>query len=152
MDPSSETTPRDPPKNGQRQTTLLVVEDEPFLLECVVEILVNSGYHVLTAKDGKEALRVLSQHQGPVDLMLSDVLMPGMNGTDLARHVIAEHPETRVILISAQMDEELAVAGLEGLNFPLIRKPFTIAHLLETIGAELAKRRATDLPSRTEGA
>jgi signal transduction histidine kinase/CheY-like chemotaxis protein len=127
-DEPSESVP--PPRPGARprgQETVLLVEDEPSLRRIVVEVLVDSGYRVRAAANAEEALRICDDavsRNDPLDLLLSDVVMPGMGGRELAARVRSRCPRARVLLMSGY-DEH---PGL-GQNEPMIGKPFTAAAL-----------------------
>ena len=103
--------------------TILLVEDEPMLRRIVSEVLVAFGYRVCTAGNADEALHVCRERASrgePVDLLLSDVVMPGMSGRELSAHVRRLIPPVRVLLMSGY-DEYAGVGGGE----PVIGKPFT---------------------------
>jgi PAS domain S-box-containing protein len=110
--------------------TILVVEDESAIRALVRKILRRQGYQVLEASNGNEALGVLAEQKGRVDLLLTDVMMPGMNGVDLSHKAIEEWPEIRVLFVSGYTDENV----LEGGKFPIgtafLQKPFTLVGLL----------------------
>src|SRR5690242_12719844 len=103
---------------------ILVVDDEPDLRELVAAILEDGGHTVLTAADGEEGLRILSQHW--VDIMLTDIRMPRLNGIDLAEQARALRPSLQVIFTSGG-DYHLPVS-------PMLRKPFRTPELFAAIG------------------
>jgi CheY-like chemotaxis protein len=127
-----------PRGNGE---TLLLVEDEPSLRVCMVELLKDAGFCVLDAADGVDALRLLQE--GAVDLVLSDVMMPRMNGLELARRLSVEHPETRMVLFTGYANEEAIRSSLDGTGIPLVRKPFEFRQLLAVLHSELAVRQVS---------
>jgi len=90
------------------------------------------GYRVLVAGNGAEALELSRRDQGPIDLLVSDIQMPGMNGIDLAEHLCKERPYTKVLIISGSPDLEVPA------EFRLLRKPFTPAALRQTLADLLA--------------
>jgi PAS domain S-box-containing protein len=104
------------PTGGEE--TILLVEDEEDVRALAAEILRRQGYRVLTAPAGEAALRLAVSHGDPIHLLLTDVVMPGMNGPDLAALVTMMRPATRVLYMSGYAEE---TAGLEGA---LLRKPF----------------------------
>jgi PAS domain S-box-containing protein len=111
--------------------TILLVEDEAPLRRLIREVLTGSGYAVVEAADGEEAMRAISARDGeqaPIDLVLSDVVMPGMSGHQLAMSVRARWPAARVLLMSGY-DEE---AGREE-NEPILGKPFTASALARRV-------------------
>jgi signal transduction histidine kinase/DNA-binding response OmpR family regulator len=103
--------------------TVLVVDDEPLLRGLVVEMLDPLGYHVLVASNGEEALKVCNSFNGRIDLLLTDVIMPGMNGRELAEKFVIKRPETKVIYMSGYTDDAIAHHGLLENNVVLINKP-----------------------------
>jgi PAS domain S-box-containing protein len=110
------------PAGGGRET-VLVVEDEDAVRRLACRILSESGYTVLSAPDAQGALRVAALHVGPLDLLLTDVVLPGMSGRDLAQRLTELRPEARALAMSGYACGEFGDAGLpEGL--PLIPKPF----------------------------
>jgi hypothetical protein len=129
---------------GQRAaTTILVVDDEDTVLSLVRTMLWRAGFSVLEALDAEEALRVASSHPGPIDLLLSDILMPGENGYQLADRLTAARPETKVLFMSGYRDKVLAEStGRVGSAAPLVRKPFTQHGLVSKIQELLAGRAA----------
>jgi CheY-like chemotaxis protein len=109
-----------------RGPAILVVDDEPSLLGLVRTMLSRAGYDVLEASGGAEALRIASQPNCPVRLLLTDVLMPDMNGYELVAALKTRRPEIKVLYMSGYTDKALLESTgrtLEGA--PLIRKPFT---------------------------
>src|SRR5690606_799677 len=87
--------------------TILLVEDEPAVMRLVQEILEGAGYSVLPAHDGRRALQIARAHDGPIDLLLTDVVMPGMGGAALAEKLTAERPELPVIYMSGYTRSEM---------------------------------------------
>jgi CheY-like chemotaxis protein len=116
---SAESKPALPAGTG----TVLVAEDEDMIRRLVTEVLTRQGYSVLAAATGAEALELLEAHVGNVDLLLTDMLMPGMSGSDLYRAVSAGHPSVRVLFTSGYTNEPQEVLDDPGVAF--IGKPFT---------------------------
>lgn len=105
--------------------TILVAEDEPFVRELIREVLQRQGYTVLEASNGVEALEVARRHTGPIHLLLTDVVMPQMNGTDLAAELRSLRPETKVLFMSgysSRAGRSLAVLESSAMY---LTKPFT---------------------------
>ncbi|HEX8295329.1 MAG TPA: ATP-binding protein [Chthoniobacteraceae bacterium] len=122
----------DPPQEPQRilprsrkPETILVVEDEEIVRELVCTVLADQGYHVLCAENGPEALRLSRAHSGPIDLLLSDVVMPRMNGPEVARTLTTEHPKTRVLFVSGYSDNDISDRGIIAPGIRFLEKPFT---------------------------
>jgi CheY-like chemotaxis protein len=123
--------------------TILVVDDEPDVHELARDILVAGGYEVLEAGDGEEALRIAEAHSAPIHLLLTDVVMPRLNGVELASRLIGQRPDTKVLYMSgfavvgAQL-ERLSAPTLEPGD-PILPKPFTSEALTRKVGEVLAR-------------
>lgn len=117
------------PVTAQRGTILLA-EDEALLRELGETILSQAGYNVLTAPDPQELLSLLNDYSQPIHLLLTDVVMPGMSGQELAKRARARHPEIRVLYMSGYSDEELEDLLL-GAEF--LQKPFTPGELMAKV-------------------
>jgi DNA-binding NtrC family response regulator len=105
--------------------TVLVVEDETIVRNLASKALQKAGYTVLTAVDGQNAIDVITNHRGKVDLVLTDVIMPRMNGRDLANFITKKYPKTRVLLMSGYTDDAVNNKSLINPDIQLISKPFT---------------------------
>jgi PAS domain S-box-containing protein len=111
--------------------TVLVVEDEPVIRRLVASILERTGYTVLEAGDGVEALQVASGHAGPIDLLLTDVVMPRMGGKELADRLAAQRPRMKVLFMSGYPDDALGADGVLPEHVSFLAKPFmpnAVAH------------------------
>jgi two-component system, cell cycle sensor histidine kinase and response regulator CckA len=106
------------------QETLLVVEDEPAVRNLVASALRHQGYHLLLAGSAEEALTVAEGHDGPIDLLLTDVTMPGQSGIELATLLVERRPGLPVIIMSGYTEEALDMPGTEGV-VAVLQKPFT---------------------------
>jgi PAS domain S-box-containing protein len=113
---------------GQHAGTLLVVEDQDEVRDLACMILRDRGFEVLEAADGDEALSVARRYPGPIRLMLTDVIMPGMNGKELAARMAPVRPDTRVIYMSGYTDR---ISLDEGAV--LLEKPFTADRLMAMV-------------------
>jgi CheY-like chemotaxis protein len=113
--------------------TILLVEDEPALRTLTRRVLSSVGYTVLEAGSGDEALAVLAAFDGPVHLMFTDVVMPGMNGRDLARRVVAARPEIKVLYASGYTDDAIFRHGVLDDGSRFISKPYAPAELRRKI-------------------
>jgi PAS domain S-box-containing protein len=122
------------PVNGE---TLLVVEDEAALREVAGRILSGAGYQVLTADGGAQALELAAHHDGAIDLLVSDVVMPGMLGKELAERLVGVRPQTRVLFMSGYAQPVLASQGTLDPGVMLLEKPFTAADLLGAVRRRL---------------
>ncbi len=109
-------------RNGKTSPqTILVVEDHPLLLKLVKGILEDAHFTVLAANSAKKAIRIEAEFSGTIDLLLSDVTMPGVSGPDLAKTLKEQRPKMRIILMSAYPDGAMLVLNY-GWHF--IQKPF----------------------------
>jgi len=113
--------------------TILVVEDIVGLRHFMVRVLEPAGYSVLTTENGDEALRILEQHQHPVDLMITDVVMPGMSGRTLAERLSAIRPKTKVLYMSGYTDDVILKHGILAEEAPFVSKPFSASDLLRRV-------------------
>jgi CheY-like chemotaxis protein len=105
--------------------TVLLVEDEEMVREMAKEILEGSGYQVLEAKHGPEALLVAARHHGQIHLMLSDVVMPQMSGRELAEQLAPLRKDMRVLYMSGYTDDAIVHHGVLDEGTAFIEKPFT---------------------------
>ena len=124
--------------------TILVVDDDPDVLSLTVDILEMAGYTVLSTADPRHALRLARNHAESLHLLLTDVVMPLMNGLQLAAEVQALRPEVKILLMSAyrtkEVDDYRMRLGLRGL---FLDKPFTVAALTRAIRSLLNDRAST---------
>jgi two-component system cell cycle sensor histidine kinase/response regulator CckA len=112
---------------------LLLVEDEDSIREPAAEILESRGYLVLPARGGAEALAVAQAHPGPIDLMITDVVMPGMNGNQLAEELRSSRPGMRVLYISGYPEDAIAHHGVLDADKAFLQKPCPAGVLLRTV-------------------
>jgi two-component system cell cycle sensor histidine kinase/response regulator CckA len=113
--------------------TILVVEDDTRVRDLVARSLLSSGYHVLVAADGEEALAMAAQVEERIHLLLTDVVMPKMNGRELSEKLASIHPETRTLFTSGYTENIIAHHGVldEGIKF--LSKPYTLAALARRV-------------------
>ena len=122
------------------QETILVVEDEPVLRDMAHLILQDCGYHVLEADSGAEALRVWERNSDAIDLVLTDMVMPGgVSGRDLATRLLANHPELKVIFTSGYNIEEANTDFFRRRGAVFLRKPYTRVDLAKVVRESLDK-------------
>jgi CheY-like chemotaxis protein len=124
--------------------TVLVVDDEAAVRSAVREILQPRGYIVLEAGSGEEALRICAGQQGPIHLLLTDVVMPGMSGPEVAQRLAHMRPEMRVLYMSGYSDDALIRRGVVEEGTAFLQKPFmpaALAHKVrEVLDADLTRR------------
>jgi len=121
--------------------TILVVEADKEVRNLAVRILKRQGYTVLDGSYGDEALNVCRNHQGPIHLLLTDVVMPGMSGHELAKRLESFHPEMKVLYMSGYTDDAIVMHGVlvRGVNY--IQKPFTVDALAKKVREVLEQSR-----------
>jgi CheY-like chemotaxis protein/anti-sigma regulatory factor (Ser/Thr protein kinase) len=113
--------------------TVLLIEDEPFIVEMVVSVLEGNGYAVLTARDGEEGISLFSRHQGDIVAVLSDFGLPKIRGDEVARRIKAMDPDANIVLISGFFDPGIR-ADMAGIGVVrLLQKPFSFAELAESL-------------------
>lgn len=117
--------------------TVLVTDDEDGLRDVAGRILTGAGYHVISAECGAKALEVAAGHSGEIDLLLSDVVMPGMLGKELAERLTDVRPSTRVLYMSGYAQPVLASQGTLDPGVELLEKPFTANDLLTAVRKRL---------------
>src|SRR5712692_2260084 len=129
MPPDTETPPPSGLKRQRRPETVLVVDDDPWVLRVTVDFLVGEeGYDVLPATGGDEATRIAETHDGSIHLLLTDVVMPRVNGWMLAKRLRLIRPETKVLFMTA-FSSELVSDFRTPLGDPVIMKPCDLADL-----------------------
>ncbi len=106
--------------------TILLVEDDQNVSALVSRALTKAGYEVLVAADGPHALDAMRAFERPIDLLLTDVVMPGMNGRELAEQVVAARPGTRVLFMSGYSDDAILRHGVQTATAHFIQKPFSM--------------------------
>jgi len=117
--------------------TIMVVEDQEALRALTCELLEHLGYTVLAASDGQEALKLAAQEPGPIHLLVSDVVMPHMDGRELAERLSGLRPDLRVLYISGYTDGTITHRGLLGAGVSLLEKPFTLDTLAVAVRSVL---------------
>ncbi|MFL6543166.1 MAG: ATP-binding protein [Chthoniobacterales bacterium] len=105
--------------------TVMVVEDEEIVRELVCEVLEDYGYTVLCASQGAEAMQMAHNHRGKIDLLVTDVIMPEMNGHELATKLTHERPNMKVLYVSGYSDNDIGDHGTLDPRYDLLQKPFT---------------------------
>jgi two-component system cell cycle sensor histidine kinase/response regulator CckA len=116
-----------PPPHVPR--TILVVDDEPPIRALLARQLRVLGYTVVEAGSAQAALVLAGEQSSPFDLVLSDIIMPGMNGTELGARLLERNPRQALVLMSAHAPSGLVELGIRARPVPLLRKPFTLPEL-----------------------
>jgi two-component system cell cycle sensor histidine kinase/response regulator CckA len=125
------------PVEEPRRETILLVEDEPGIRALVRKILVRERYHVLEAGSGEEALSIATAHPGTIHLLLTDVILPGIGGRDLAAALTTSISELRVVYVSGYTDDEGLRAGWFPPGSMFLQKPFTLSALISRVRESL---------------
>ncbi len=120
------------------QGTILLVEDEEGLRALNARGLVSRGYQVLEASNGVEAIEVLDKNGGKVDLVVSDVVMPEMDGPALLAELRKRNPKLKVIFVSGYAEEAFEKSLPKGEQVPFLPKPFTLKQLVEAVKETMA--------------
>ena len=143
----------DAPVSVRGSETILLVEDEESLRKLADMFLRDSGYHVLTAADGAQALQVARQYAGPIHLLLTDVVMPGINGRVLAERLAPSQPGMTILYVSGYTDSFIAGHGVLEAGAHLLHKPFTeesltrkVRELLDANRGEFKREVSTSVP------
>ncbi len=131
-------SPTAPPRGSE---TLLLVEDEDMVRRVARRVLLSFGYTVLEARDGREALAICRRHEGPIHLVLTDVVMPEMSGRELAEHLAVLQPTTKVLYTSGYTDGAIADHGVLDPGLAFLQKPFTPDALASKVREVLDARR-----------
>jgi PAS domain S-box-containing protein len=134
----------DQPSPGHE--TILLVEDEENLRRLARQYLENQGYNVIDAPDGSTAIQISQAHKGPIHLLLTDVIMPGMNGRELANKVSPTRPEMRVLYMSGYTENHIGHNGTLDEGITLLQKPFT----LPALKAKVREMLDTPLPQEIQ--
>jgi PAS domain S-box-containing protein len=125
--------------------TILVVEDETAVRNVIVRCLRSRGYEVLEAKHGEDALLVAERHNAPIHLVVTDVVMPNMNGTELFHHLRRWYPRMRVLFISGYAKSAIPQEAFEeGQGAAFLAKPFTIDQLMTEVRRMVAAPRKSE--------
>ncbi len=130
---------------GRVPQTILLVEDEEMVRGLMCEVLEQEGYNVLSCSDPTEGIEVSQRHPGEIDLLLTDVVMPGMNGRDMANRIRKIIPELRVVFMSGYAEHVLTRDGAVDPQFEYLQKPFTLQTLTRKLARVLGRGKVNDL-------
>jgi CheY-like chemotaxis protein len=118
---------------GMYMRTILVVDDEPMALKLVQSILEKRGFEVLISTSPTQALQIYEAQRERIELLISDIVMPEMDGTRLASHIVALNPELPVLFMSGFVTEHEVEQAGRIAQFAFIRKPFRPATLVQAV-------------------
>jgi CheY-like chemotaxis protein len=144
--------PATPEVTPSHAETILLVEDALRVRAVVREILEMSGYHVLEARHGAEALEISERHQGPIHIMVTDVVMPQMSGRELAQRLAPVRPDMKVLYMSGYTDDAIVRHGVLGAGMAFLSKPFTPDALAAKVREVLDTQPAPSTPGVPESA
>jgi two-component system cell cycle sensor histidine kinase/response regulator CckA len=122
-------------QNPSTKETILLVDDEQSVRSIVLKILRRAGYSVLEADNGEEALRIAESSPDKIDLLVTDMFMPGLRGPEVAARLALTRPGLRVLFMSGYADQDARTGVPDGANF--LNKPFSGADLTKTVQAVL---------------
>jgi two-component system, cell cycle sensor histidine kinase and response regulator CckA len=128
--------------------TILLVDDEPFVREITGQILVSAGYVVLQASDADQALEAFCKHAGPVHLLVTDMIMPGKTGPELAAELGTLAPDMKTILTSGDA-EVTAREFCEHFRIAFLPKPFSVNSLTTKVRSVLSGQNCSGAPCET---
>ncbi len=118
--------------------TILVVDDDASVLRVASKVLARAGYDVLEANGGAQALELVEERKGKLDLLLTDVVMPGMSGRELGQELSSRYPGVHVLYMSAYTEDEVILQGVRVAEVNFIAKPFTVQGLRTKVKEILA--------------
>jgi CheY-like chemotaxis protein len=139
QEPVSPASSREQPTQATGETVLLV-EDEPAVRHMTSRALQEYGYGVVEARGGHQALGVLERSEGTISLLITDVVLPGLDGPELARRATELVPELPVLFISGYTDDDIVRRGLLEAGQPFLQKPFTPEALIAEVAALLRRQ------------
>ena len=116
-----------------RPSTILLVEDDDQVRSLVRTLLNSEGHRVLEAQSGAEALRVAGEHDGSIDLLLADMLLPEVSGFDVASQLKGRHPAVKVLFMTGWVEGEIVQRCVSELNAAFLDKPFQPAKLRQIV-------------------
>jgi CheY-like chemotaxis protein len=113
--------------------TLLIVEDEPMVRNLALRFLKTQGYQVLMANNGEEALRLAGAHRGPIHMLVTDMVMPGLTGQQLAEKLVSVRPEMKVLYVSGYTSDAIVRHWMLEVGTAFLQKPYSQARLLRKV-------------------
>lgn len=131
---TEQTAPASPKREEQGgDETILLVEDDAVIRKLAKDVLLEHGYTVLDAEDGIQGLQVAASHTGPIHLLLTDVIMPGLSGKALAEELTKENPQISVLYMSGYSDEVISHHGILEPGLVLLEKPFNLVEMTRKV-------------------
>jgi PAS domain S-box-containing protein len=121
------------PPRITKQATILLVEDEIGIRQLFHELLVSCGYKVLTAPDGEEGFAVGNSYNGPIDLLVTDVVMPNLSGAEMAQRLLGKYPQLKVLYMSGHADDSIVHHGVLEPGIAFLSKPFKPQVLVDRV-------------------
>jgi len=137
---SPNTLPASPKPVPRGTETILLVEDEPALRALAAYVLGECGHKILQAGDGEKALRVAAEHQGPIHLLVTDVVMPRLSGRQLVEQLVPTRPDLKVLYLSGYTDDAVVRHGILQAEMAFLQKPFTPGALVQKVRDVLDQR------------
>ena len=131
------------------RATILLVEDDPRVRQVTAEVLTMVGHTLLEARNAAEALQIFEEHAGGIQLLITDVVMPGKNGRELARELAARCPDLKTMFISGYGKNSALLAAETDHNLFYLSKPFSVPSLIQKV--EFALAAPIVLPSPANG-
>jgi CheY-like chemotaxis protein len=131
--------------------TILIVDDERLVLGLLRRVLLDAGCTLLEAESGESALALSRSHAGPIDILLTDLKMPGMSGQELARTVAADRPDIRVIYMSGYSDQTASLPRVGRGTASFLAKPFTRTTLLAQVMGGATRAGSPDMRQVVNG-
>lgn len=125
-------------RDTAQEATILLVEDDEPLRKLVATVLTREGYRVIAAQDAIEAAELLTSEETHVDLIIADILLPGLSGPELAREILSDHPDVKVIFVSGSKDENVLETADLVANERFLSKPYTPESILNAVREALA--------------
>jgi two-component system cell cycle sensor histidine kinase/response regulator CckA len=136
-------------ENSSQKTTILVVDDEPEIRKLVSAMLSNSGYQIVLADTGEQAIKLFRKQPKAIDLLLTDVVAPGMAGPTLADQLTELKPDLRVLFMSGYDNRQVVQKYVVEKGHLLLTKPFTIQQLEEKVAEALKSRKLSKSSGQT---
>ena len=129
-----------------RGETILLVEDDDAVRDCAKEMLDSLGFNLLVARSASEAMQISREYKGPIQLVLTDVVMPGIGGSQLAAELQKERPDARFLFMSGYTDDAMLRQGILHSSAPFLQKPFSLRGIAKKVG-QVLRAPAQTIPS-----